>query len=749
MSPTPTPAPDARDSGATARIAIVSPPPLTDSPVVRVDAGEPPGLRRTITPGALWGAARRRWVLAGGLGLLLAGLAAPAVWGLRSDKYTSAAVLRVASAEPRILPDANSVRDSGSYTRTQLALLRSRPVFRAALQDEKVRQLPLIQRQPDPTAWLEKELVVDQVPGTEVVRVSLTARGDGADLAAVVNAVVSAYMADVVRNEHKAQLAHLSDLQRVYGAVDNKLRALRDAFQTMSRDLKGGDAKILTLKQQLLLDEYANRKQELASVAAKVRDLELKIALSKLRLAAASPDAAQKATDSLIERDVETDPRVLAAAAEVGKLKDQLQQTEAVAVPTHTAELRKKVAAAEEVAEKTRVASRTAVQERHRTLTDGMVRQQAQEAEAELGYRQKERDDLQGEVTKLKTELDRIGVNSVELELKRGEIDRSEQFLHTVWEQKERLEVELKASDRQRVSVVAAAEDAVVLNKLGRLQEAAAAGAGGLLLGLFCVAVIDLRRNRIHTLTDVTRGLRLRVIGTLPKERGVAPQLPAVGAPVDTGSVDGLRAALLGTFGPSPAGTGITLMVASSEPGEGKTTLTAQLAKSLARGRRRAVLVDFDLRSPSLHKVLGLDRGAGVCEVLAGVASVEGTVRPTAVPGLDCLPAGSLSAEAEAGLAQPEVVRRLVAELRARYDYVIIDSSPILLVPDALALAGCVDGLLMAVRSGVSLAASVYAGYERLVEHRFPVLGVVVCGVPEDQSYARGYGYGRPAGLSA
>jgi capsular exopolysaccharide synthesis family protein len=691
------------------------------------------------------------------LGLVLGGLGAVGVWTLRPDKYTSFALLRVASSEQKLLQDGTRPQENTTYLRTQLSLIRSRAVLRVALRDEKVRQLPTVRKQGDPIAWLEKELVIEQVQTTEVVRVALTARGSGSDLAVIVNAVVDAYMGEVVKGEQATQLGQLNDLQKVYTAAEEKLRQLRESFQGLTRDLKGGDAKILTLKQQTLLDEYAGLKRELAVTNTRARDLELKIATLRLRLAPvggffaraaaeAFPREADASLEALVERELDNDPRVVAAEADVAKVREQLRQFDSVSSNPKSSfriDLQKQLDTAEGAVVVARAARRSVVLARNQALTDGAARQQIRESEVERGVLNQQREALQEEVTGLKKELDRLGLNSVELELRRAEIERSELFLRTVWEQKERLEAELKGSARARVTVLSAADDAAVLNKMGRLLESAAGGTAGLALAVLAVAGLELRRNRIHTPTDISQGLRLRVLGALPElPTGAVGALRPEGptGPVALESVNGLRTALMVTAPHTPGGRGTALMVASAGPDEGKSTVAVQLAASFARTKRRTLLVDCDLRAPSLHIPFGLGHAPGVCEALVGDVELTQFVQATGVENLDLLPAGRFSADAEAGLARPALVARLLNELRARYDYIVIDSSPVLLVSDALLVAGCVDGLLLSVRSGVSRAPVVYAGYERFAEHRLPVLGVVVNGVAPSEAYARGYG---------
>ena len=714
------------------------------------DHAGPPGLRQRVTPGAVLAALRRRWSVALALGLVLALGAAATAWTLRPEKYTAFAIIQVASAEPKMLPDATRLPDGATYTRTQIALVRSRPVLLVALRNEKVRQLPFVQAQPEPVEWLEKELVVEQIPNTEIVRVSLTARGGKSDLAPVVNAVVEAYMAEVVGTEQASQKAHLYDLDKAARSVKEQLRQLRESVQSITRALKGGDPKILTLKQQALLDESASLKRELAVTNSRHRDLEIKIALYRLRLDPVkrlpipwyTPAAPGGGGDALIEHELDTDPRVVTLEAEAAKLRDQLKRLEAIfADPNNVAkkDAQRRLSAAEAAVATAREERRVAIAARDRARTVASTAQLLREAEIERDAIQSQREALSSEVNALKGDIESLGLSSVSLELERAEVERSEQFHRTILEQKQRLELELQNSARQRVSVRYRAEDAAVLNKNGRFQEAAGAGLMGLFAGLFAVAAFDLRGNRIHTPADVSRGLRLRVIGSLPN----APDdRPAGGGQSKyrrgfVESIDGLRTTLLHAHS---EGRGAALMVSSSGPGEGKTTLATELAASLARARRRTVLVDFDLRVPSLHRLFGVVHAPGVCEVLAGTAGLDQVIRPTETAHLHILAAGKLTHDATAALAQRATIQRVVDELRARYDFVIIDSSPLLLVPDALMVAGCVDGLLYSVRPGISRAADVYAGYERLNDHQLPFLGVVVNGVAHGQSYAQGYG---------
>src|SRR5262249_23212014 len=135
------------------------------------------------------------------------------------------------------------------------------------------------------------------------------------------------------------------------------------------------------------------------------------------------------------------------------------------------------------------------------------------------------------------------------------------------------------------------------------------------------------------------------------------------------------------------------VMVTSAESGEAKTSLSTHLAASLAQVGYRTLLIDGDLRNPIAHRVFELDSAPGFCELLRGGAGVEEVVRPTRVAGLWMTPAGQWDGQASRALAQ-EVTSRVLHRFRQEYEFIIIDTSPVLPVADPLLLGQHADGAL-------------------------------------------------------
>lgn len=182
------------------------------------------------------------------------------------------------------------------------------------------------------------------------------------------------------------------------------------------------------------------------------------------------------------------------------------------------------------------------------------------------------------------------------------------------------------------------------------------------------------------------------------------------------------------------------VMVASALPGEGKTLTAANLALTLAESyRRRVLLVDADLRRPSVHTVFGLPNHSGLTESLRAKEDRRLTLIEVS-PRLTVLTAGRPDPDPMSGLTSPRM-RRVLDEARDRFDWVIVDTPPVGLLPDAHLLASMVDGALLVVNAG----GTPYQATQKAVQAIGPdrVLGVVLNRM-EESSFGPGtkdYGY--------
>jgi len=189
------------------------------------------------------------------------------------------------------------------------------------------------------------------------------------------------------------------------------------------------------------------------------------------------------------------------------------------------------------------------------------------------------------------------------------------------------------------------------------------------------------------------------------------------------------------------------VMIASALPGEGKTSLASHLATSLARSGQKTLLIDADLRSPSIHRVFDLTPNPGLSELLRGEVAFDEVIVSTAIEELKVITAGKCDLQTLRILSQGGL-GGLFARLKEQYDFVIVDSSPILPVADALIIAQQVDAVLFSILADVSRKTKILTAYQRIAALGVKVLGAVVTG-PHDSGYGTNYysrgGYSTPS----
>ncbi|MGH9862698.1 MAG: GumC family protein [Candidatus Acidiferrales bacterium] len=142
-----------------------------------------------------------------------------------------------------------------------------------------------------------------------------------------------------------------------------------------------------------------------------------------------------------------------------------------------------------------------------------------------------------------------------------------------------------------------------------------------------------------------------------------------------------------------------SLLISSSQPGEGKTTVSVNLAISLAQLGQRVLLIDGDMRRPCIHKAFNAKDSAGLVSYLTGQQEWRGIAHPTDVPGLDLLVCGPVPPN-PAELLSSDRMRTLLQEAMAEYNFVVVDSPPLLSVADSRVLATLVEGVVLVVKGG-------------------------------------------------
>lgn len=166
-----------------------------------------------------------------------------------------------------------------------------------------------------------------------------------------------------------------------------------------------------------------------------------------------------------------------------------------------------------------------------------------------------------------------------------------------------------------------------------------------------------------------------------------------------------------------------TILITSSISGEGKSTVAGNLAISLSKNNHKVLVIDCDLRRPSLHNKFNIENEYGVGEVLLGDNELKSSIKKID-SRLSVLTAGKIKNDT-AELFATENMKQLLEEVRITYDYIIIDSAPIIPVADTSVLARVIDAAVLVVRANKSIEKLVIQGYEKLKKTSIKILGTV------------------------
>ena len=179
------------------------------------------------------------------------------------------------------------------------------------------------------------------------------------------------------------------------------------------------------------------------------------------------------------------------------------------------------------------------------------------------------------------------------------------------------------------------------------------------------------------------------------------------------------------------------IQVTSPAAGDGKSTLALNLSTAMAMSGKKTILVESDFRRPKVHKLTGVENKTGVVDVLRGTVELSDAIKPTNVEDFFVLPCGSRPKNPAELLSRPEY-EQLLELLRQKFDYVIIDTPPVLAVTDPCSVSPRVDGVLIAMRLSRHTRDLGRRTLDQLRDVGATVSGIVINGVEESD----GYGYG-------
>jgi capsular exopolysaccharide synthesis family protein len=272
------------------------------------------------------------------------------------------------------------------------------------------------------------------------------------------------------------------------------------------------------------------------------------------------------------------------------------------------------------------------------------------------------------------------------------------------------------------------------------LRDLALAALFGLGCGIAAAFFRDYLDTSVGRPSDV-RLMGLPLLGVIPETH--SRQTPAlIGELGREPFAEGYRVLRTALHPARPVESGHLLLVTSALPGEGKTLTALNLALSLAQTEERVLLVDADLRRPSLHTLLPTRRVPGLSDVLTGSADALQAVQRVPGTRLNLLACGAPAPMSTTDLLASGALRELFDTLRRAYDRIVVDTPPAGTIADALVLAPLADGVLVVARSGKVARSAVLHVLDRIFNAGGNVMGVVLNRARPDRNR---YDYGPPA----
>lgn len=289
----------------------------------------------------------------------------------------------------------------------------------------------------------------------------------------------------------------------------------------------------------------------------------------------------------------------------------------------------------------------------------------------------------------------------------------------------------------------------------------------GLALGIGLAFFLEYLNNTINTAEDVERIVQLPSLGGIPSLQSLAKNKMLGVNASSNGNGNGKKSTALATAsnellsGHDPLSSFAesyralrtslllssaehaprTMLITSSHPAEGKTTIVANTAISLAQTGARVLVLDADMRRPRCHKILSTKNDTGLSTYLSREVSVDKVIIPHDIPNLFVMPAGPVPPNPSELLSSIKL-RYLVAELQDRFDHIIIDSPPVIHVTDALIISPHVDGVVIVVKSNHTPREAVQRAKQALADVNAKIFGVVLnCIDLNTESYYYNYKY--------
>lgn len=722
------------------------------------DASAAGPARPKISAGLVWRACRRHWWQVGLLWAIGSAALMSLAYYVVKPTYDAVAQVQVEPGEQSLYASKNiTPLEFAEFKETQVATVASPVVLSLALTEHpELFQLPKLQRAEDAEAEVRRALRVMILPKTNLIELSMSSQSP-TEAAVIVNAVLDAYLKNASSISNQETERRIQQLKTDRDARARELELKRLEWRRLSDRAGANDNAGVKDRNLITSDDYRQWSDQLFQVEIARYATEAKLEQLRAEKLLPEDEQARQQVELAVRDAFYLHPNVVELQRELAMLKAKHDRTRQLSrdrlEPARIAFEKRIKLLNGQLTEWWRRLRPRLQREAMAGLNGGGNDRAIAEAGLQLASLKSQETLLRGKLDQMKIKSRDAGGAALELAFASHDTDRAAALLHKVDDQLNQLEHEAR-SPIARVRERFRARPSNRPNANHRTKAMAVAPMAALLMVMGLFVVLELRAGRVADPDELSSRARVQILG-------VVPPLPALRGPSGSGmlarrgefrmqrqldefvqSLDHLRVILCAR--PDPWGRDRHCILITSACGsEGKTTLAAQLAERCVNAGLMTLLIDADLRNPSLSRMLEASDSEGLINVLRGETTPEAVIRVVAdAGGFHFLPAGTPRID-PSRLLQSDGFGKLLAQARESFEMIIVDAPPVLPVPDALMIGRWTDGALLAVRYDTSRFSLVERAQRRLAHVGVPVIGAVVNGVrTTEASYGGYYAYG-------
>jgi succinoglycan biosynthesis transport protein ExoP len=661
---------------------------------------------------------------------------------LTTPVYRAVATLQIERNAAQVVKvgvvDDDSSDYGNDFQETQIGLLKSR-----ALAERVVSQLGLVDGRQMDRLWPSSpwQKLARMFSGKPAGRTAKTdAKASGARLVSVTEAFEKGFSVEPIRNSQLVNINYdspdpvfsqraanaiaegfiASNLERRFDSTSYAKSYLEDRLQELKLKLEDSERKLVDFAQK---EQIVSSGDESGASLSQQNLGSLNEAYAKAKADRIAAESRWKQASTLrgsgLQNSAGADPMIATLQTSKGTLMLEYQEKLRLYKPDYPA-MQELKAQIDEVNKQ--IAAEEA------TMRSGI------RAEYQAALQQEQM--LADQINSLKTEVLDLQSRSIQYNIYKREVDTNRQLYDGLLQRYKEIGVASGVS-ANNISIVDRAEPGFKFKPNMSLNMALAT-LMGLLLGVLLALAFEYLDDTFKRPEDIEKLLGVPVLGAVPALK--APQTTRTAMEDQRSafaeSYRSLRTALQFS---TDRGAPRSLLVTSAMPSEGKSTTALVLGQFYAQLGKRVLIVDCDLRNPSLHRSLGVDNSEGLSNYLAGALKPSDLIRPTAMEGLMYLPSGPLPPN-PAELLMGSKMLSLITVASEKFDLLILDGPPVMGLADAPILSNLAQGTLLVIQAGSTRVAVVKNALKRLNAARGHVVGGLLTRFEAQQ--AGGYGYG-------